>query len=202
MNTIVYNKNVIEFLTVSKQYCSFVENAKRFTNKIFVEKIDKILSLLYLKFSLLEDVKTDVDGFPQDFVAEYDYNYYKNIVSDKLGNFDKFINLSLDDSKVDEQVEISECIADIYQDLKNLNENFLSGSEDAMEASLLNCQQNFRDYWGQRCLCVLLCLHEAIYSDEFSTIDEDTFEDEQEQSPENQQNSFYNNFIENYHKQL
>lgn len=202
MNTIVYNKKVIEFLTVSKQYCAFIENAKRLTNKDFVEKIDKILSLLYLKFSLLDEVRTDVDGYPQDFVAEYDYNYYKNLVSDKLGNFDKFINLSLDDSKVDEQVEISECMADIYQDLKNLNENFLSASEEAMEASLLNCQQNFKDYWGQRCLCVLLCLHEIIYSQEFSSIDDDSFEEEQDESADNQRNNFYNSFIENYHKQL
>ena len=49
----IYSRNVIDFLTVAAEYCSFLESCDKESDKNFIDKITKILPLLYLKVSLL-----------------------------------------------------------------------------------------------------------------------------------------------------
>ena len=75
-----------------------------------------------------------------------------------------------------EQAEISECAADIYQDLKNFAENCRSGSEEAMSAALTQCHNNFKDYWGMRLISLQAALHRAAYLNTNDDDDEDNDE--------------------------
>jgi len=49
----IFEKNVIEFVTVAAEFCAFLERAEHMKRKAFVDTSLKILPLLYLKASLL-----------------------------------------------------------------------------------------------------------------------------------------------------
>ena len=51
----IYTKNTIEFITVAKEYCAFVEDADKLSKKDFLFQTQKLLALLYLKTSILQN---------------------------------------------------------------------------------------------------------------------------------------------------
>ena len=52
----IFDKNVIEFVTVAAEFCAFLERAERMKRSTFVDTSLKILPLLYLKASTLDRV--------------------------------------------------------------------------------------------------------------------------------------------------
>ena len=53
MNENIYDKNIIEFVTVGVEFCSFIEQANETSRNAFTDTAIKILPLLYLKATLL-----------------------------------------------------------------------------------------------------------------------------------------------------
>ena len=47
MDERIYSKNIIEFVTVSAEYCAFIERVPELEKEEFLDKIIKILPLLY-----------------------------------------------------------------------------------------------------------------------------------------------------------
>lgn len=197
----IFEKNTLEFLTVANEYCGFLEKSEKYTRKDFIAKMQKILPLLYLKAAMLPETDDYADGEAEVFLSEYDYEYIKNKTSQRLGSVDGYINIfpTEDNYAEYEQAEISECAADIYQDLKNFAENCRSGSEEAMSAALTQCRNNFKDYWGMRLISLQAAFHRAAY---LNTDDDNNEEDTSLQNEEYNGNSLINNFLENYHKKI
>ena len=54
---------------------------------------------------------------------------------------------------------ISENIADIYQEIKDLACNYQTREESIMNDALVNCLEAFEQHWGQKLLNVLRPLH-------------------------------------------
>lgn len=71
MDERIYSKNIIEFVTVSAEYCAFIERVPELEKEGFLDKITKILPLLYLKATLLTPEEPEEDGFSEKFVTEY-----------------------------------------------------------------------------------------------------------------------------------
>ncbi|CUQ64955.1 Uncharacterised protein [Dorea longicatena] len=59
---------------------------------------------------------------------------------------------------------ISEDLADIYQDIKDFIFVFQLGFNETMNDSLAICQENFRLHWGQKLVNTLRALHEVKYA--------------------------------------
>jgi len=194
----IFEKNTLEFLTVANEYCGFLEKSEKYTRKDFIAKMQKILPLLYLKAAMLPESDDYADGEAEVFLSEYDYEYIKNKTSQRLGSVDGYINIfpTEDNYAEYEQAEISECAADIYQDLKNFAENCRSGSEEAMSAALTQCRNNFKDYWGMRLISLQAALHADIGRDAINRVSTT------DPQPEYNGNSLINNFLENYHKKI
>ena len=72
MDDIVYSHQVLEFVTVANEYCSFVEKTAHFTKKDYVTKFQKLLPLLYLKASLIPDIESDEELMTEKIVSEAD----------------------------------------------------------------------------------------------------------------------------------
>ena len=171
------DKGTMEFLTVASEYCAFVEKARKFSRKDFVTKLHKILALVYLKMTLLKDDPDGdlMDGEPEAFLSEYDYEHIRSIVSERLGSLDHYIDIThaaMYDGET-EQMEVSQCIADVYHNLKNFAENFRTGSEESAAASRAELIGDFRDTWGPRALALLLALHTFVYSPDINDEDDD-----------------------------
>lgn len=168
INQIVFSKNVIEFVTVAKEYCAFVENHHATTRREFVEKMQKIFPLLYLKATLLPPMELLGEEAIEKFVSEVDYNFLLNKLSAKLGRFDSYHEVfdeAMQFSETSIEANISENICDIYQDLKDFIMAYRIGNHDIMLESLGECKNNFETYWGQKLVNGLRALHVLIYDE-------------------------------------
>lgn len=182
---IVFSKNVVEFVTVAVQYCTFLENTENQTSKEYTDKLTKLLPLLYLKAALLPETEIEDEIYPEVTVTEDDYNYIVSKLYSAYKEKDTYLEVFLDDMKYSDTpiaASISEDIADIYQDIKNFISIYEQGIEENMSEGLYTCFENFKLYWGQKLVNVLRALHSLRYSE-----DEENIEDNDLDSDNNQE---------------
>ena len=195
------DKGTMEFLTVASEYCAFVEKARKLTRADFVAKLQKITALVYLKMTLLKDDPDSdmMDGEPEAFISEYDYEHIRSIVSARLGSLDRYIDIMQPAIAAveTEQMEVSQCVADVYHNLKNFVENFRTGSEDAAQASRAELIADFRDTWGPRALALLAALHTFVYNPDIDDEDDDNFSNP---TPRSTGNTLLDNFMDSYRR--
>lgn len=92
----IYSEAVVEFVTVSAEYCKRLETCQEFGQDDFIDVFCKILPLLYLKASLLVGLVSDEEeGFVEHPVTENDYNYVRNCVADLLMDKDDYLDVLL-----------------------------------------------------------------------------------------------------------
>ncbi len=172
---VVYSKNVIEFVTVANEYCSFVEAVDEFSRKDFLSRLQKLLPLLYLKAALLPEPDSELmDEAAEKFVTEEDYNFILNKLTLKLGQFDAYQEIydsSFQSSQIPVEGSIAENITDVYQDLKDFILCYRIGTVEVMNDALRECRTNFEEFWGQRLVNGLRVIHNLLYSN--ANIDEE-----------------------------
>ena len=178
---IIFDRNVIEFVTVAAEFCKYMEQAEGIRRAAFVDTTLKILPLLYLKATLLPPCETMGDDLPEHYVTEETCEVLRMNLAGILGEKDDYLDVFVEDMKYSDQPitrYISEDLADIYQDIKDFIFVFQLGLNETMHDALAICQENFRLYWGQKLVNTLRALHEARYA---QGEDED---EEEEDEPE------------------
>jgi hypothetical protein len=173
---IVYSPAVIEFVTVTAETCLFLEHATEFSRTDFVQKIVKILPLLYLKTSLVDIPESVFDDVPERFVSEEDYVYIKEQVEQLLGPDDSYLETFHPDMAISDTpiaAFISENLADVYQELKDFAANYQLADVDTMNDALVFCLEAFGEHWGQKLLNALRALHAIRFSDGFGQEDDE-----------------------------
>lgn len=168
-NKVIYSKESIEFTTVAVEYCIYLEKVDvNTTSHEFIDRLTKILPLLYLKAQLIPSLNED-DGYGDidQPVTEEDYNFIEGKCKDILGIKNDYLEVFHEDMMYSETPiisHISENLADIYQDLRNFAAVFELGVEPHMEEALFICIENFKERWGQCLVNVLRAIHFAKYS--------------------------------------
>ena len=99
MDERIYSKNIIEFVTVSAEYCAFIERVPELEKEEFLDKIIKILPLLYLKATLLTPEEPEEDGFSEKFVTENMYESVRENIESLLGEDDSYLEVFQNDMK-------------------------------------------------------------------------------------------------------
>lgn len=158
----VYQQPAIEFVTVAVQLCLYLEQIEGQDKSEFVEKMLCLLPLLYLKARLLPKATEELDGFPERFVSEQEYEDIRQKVAQCMGADDTYLEVFVEDMRYsDEPITafVSENIADIYQEVKDLACNYQTRDEAVMNDALVNCIEAFEQHWGQKLLNVLRPLH-------------------------------------------
>ncbi|MDO5665225.1 MAG: DUF5063 domain-containing protein [Bacteroidia bacterium] len=166
-DNIVYSPAVIDFVTVSVEFCAILEKGETVSREQWVDKMLKLLPLMYIKASLLPQTVEINDESPETFVKEEDYARVAALISSIMGEEDVYLDVFVEDMKYSERpisAFISENIADIYQDVRNFISIYQYGLTEQMNDALLICQQNFKTYWGQKLINVLRPLHSIFYS--------------------------------------
>ncbi len=182
---IVYSRNVIEFVTVGREFCNWLENVPEQDRKTFIGTALKILPLLYLKASVLPKGENMLDDFLESFVTEEDYEFVRYQVMRKMGRFDDYLEVFTPDMQRSETPltsTVSENLADIYQDVKNFLLNYRTAATEIMNDALVELIRQFELYWGQRLVNVLRALHQVYYSGEDLDETEDNQTDEVDDS--------------------
>ena len=180
----IFDKNVIEFVTVAAEYCAFLERQDLMTRTEFVDKVLKILPLLYLKASLLPKFEQLNDEVLESYVTEDQYESIRSKVAAIMADKDDYLDVFIEDMRYSDQPigkNISEDLADIYQDIRDFIFIFQLGMNETMNDALFICQENFKLLWGQKLVNTLRPLHEVRYntdSDEDEEFDENDDEDD------------------------
>ena len=163
----LYQRDILEFVTVAVQYCAYLEDSEGRSREEFVDTMSKLLPLLYLKGSLLPQYETYSDNMLSDYVTEENYDIIRNNIAYIMADKDDYLDVFVDDMKYSDEpimMTISENLADIYQDIKNFAYIYKQGVEDEMMSALELCNQNFRTDWGQKLVNVLRAIHEVKYT--------------------------------------
>ncbi len=158
----VYQEPAIEFVTVAVQLCLYLEQVAEHEKSDFIEKMLCLLPLLYLKARLLPKGTEEMDGYPERFVTEQEYEDIRLLIAQQLGSDDAYLEVFMEDMRYsDEPITafISENIADIYQEVKDLACNYQTREETIMNDALVCCLEAFEQHWGQKLLNVLRPLH-------------------------------------------
>jgi hypothetical protein len=165
-NDSVYSQNVVQFVAVSNMFCVLAETVSEFEKKSFVEQSIKLLSILYVKALSVEKPLTVEGADVEKFVNEADWTILSNKIAEKLGEHDNYTDVTEPMNPSENlNLSLSECYADIYQDLKDFTSIYkVSGAESINEA-LWECIDNFEQIWGPRILSLLKELHNIFYGE-------------------------------------
>ena len=158
----MYLEPAIEFVTVAVQLCLYLEQVAEHEKSDFIEKMLCLLPLLYLKARLVPKTTEEMDGYPERFVTEQEYEDLRQLIAQQLGSDDAYLEVFVEDMRYsDEPITafISENIADIYQEIKDLACNYQTREEAIMNDALVSCLEAFEQHWGQKLLNVLRPLH-------------------------------------------
>ena len=165
---IVYSKNVIEFVTVANEYCASVENVSHYSAQENLQKLQKLLPLLYIKASVLPKIERLLDEELEKYMTELDYNVLHQKWLQQLHENDSFYEVfdpSIQFGQETVTASVSENLLDIYQGLKDFITAYSIGNEEVMNDSLAECLFNFEGSWGQQLVNVMRAVHMLVYSD-------------------------------------
>ena len=93
----IFDKNVIEFVTVAAEFCAFLERAERMKRSTFVDTSLKILPLLYLKASMLPKCETIGDEALETYVTEEIYEILRINLSGLMADKDDYLDVFVQD---------------------------------------------------------------------------------------------------------
>jgi len=178
VNNLIYNKNTLEFVTVTLEFCALMEATSKHTLFSFSDKAIKILPLLYLKATLLPAFEEPDEEYDIEyFITENTYEAIRNRTADLFGEYDSYLETFHPDMEYSDTpiaATISENLADIYQDLGDFAALFRQENEEVMKQALYVCEENFRLHWGQKLLNALKAIHVVRFNEDLS-IDDDNF---------------------------
>ncbi len=167
LNSLVYARQVIEFVAVGSEFCRIMEGTGEYTAPALVDLTRKILPLLYFKASLLPEVRQVLEEPLEKYVSEMDYIVLLRKLTLKLEDSDTYYEVFDPDIQFGSETvtaSVSENLMDIYQDLKDFITSYSLGNEEVMNDALFECKAHFGDFWGQRLVNVLRALHQLVFN--------------------------------------
>ena len=144
-----------------------LENAASLNRKEFISSMLKLLPLLYLKSQIVLHFNNESDVYLEHVVTEDDYNAIRYSIADKLGEYDDYLDVFLEDMKYSDSPihrTVSEDLADIYQELRDFLHIYEQDFEESTAAALGELSDTFAQRWGQTVVNVLRPLHETMYN--------------------------------------
>lgn len=141
---------ILELLTVANEYCFFIEKISSFDEGKILDFLRKILPLLYVKGSAVKAIDDVDDTFMQRYVTEEMYENIFNDIRNKIGSNNVFYTFD-EDLKESVEMNMSECLTDIYQDLKDVSIAYINGIENEKQSAQYCLNKWFVSRWG---LCI------------------------------------------------
>lgn len=161
-NKILYSEEVLGFVALSKEYCTLLETNLEIEQDVFIRFALYSLPALYSSMIRIPALEPVFDEGSEKFVSEHDWSeVFRKIAAKMEGNNDFLDIPSATEFDRSELVtrNISEDMADIYQDLRDFLEVYRNAPEEVMNDALWECQNNFLTYWGSKILRVSSALH-------------------------------------------
>jgi hypothetical protein len=161
MDEPAYSAPVIEMLTVANEYCLFIDRIEKFPSDELYPFTQKLLTLMYLKGSLLPEIEVEDNEANERFVTAEQWEGIFSILREKFGSDDEFWVLDLEgpDDTTPIKASLSELLCDIYQDMQDFIMLYQKESRAAKQNAASECKSLFLSHWGIRVVDILKVLH-------------------------------------------
>lgn len=168
-NNTSLSRGAISFIGLATEFCTALEQAPSMERDAFIDSMLRLLPRLYIVMTDMDSTHTSLEEFDTlgSYIDEAQYEGVRAGVASLLGEDDTFLETFEQDMKYSDTpiaANISEGLADIYQDLFN----FLTPVRDSEGAlapqALQECRENFNNYWSQTLVNVLRPLNSLRYS--------------------------------------
>jgi hypothetical protein len=161
----VFSKKVLEMITVANEYCHFLETASEYPLSDFLGFLQKILPLIYLKASLLPDIRVSDEDATEHYVTEEEWEAMFNELHRKLDDADLYLFLDHDKNNNTDPIRgsIAESITDIYQDLKDFILLYQKPMKIFKECAVRDCKYLFETRFGYRIVDVMTAVHNHLF---------------------------------------
>lgn len=161
--------NSIAFIALANEYCNEVEGTRETERDPFIISMLKLLPRLYISATDININDTDGSIFIDSYLDEDYYESIRRNIETLIGPDDVYLEVFEDDMKYSDTpiaASISECLADIYQDLYNFISSVKDAPTDVVQDILYICKENFEAYWGQKLCNVLRALNNLRYKND------------------------------------
>lgn len=179
---IVYAENVLGFATLATEYCNLLDGVALMSQKEFVDKVHRLLPLIYLKAIILPDTEPEMPDMIEKSVTQEEWEAVCDTMIKKMVGIDAYQEILDPLANEDQMGSLSEGFADIYQDLKDFVVLYNMGTAEIMNDAIWDCKNNFKAYWGQRLVNIQRVLHNLLYGgtqlNENDALTEDDFDPE------------------------
>lgn len=166
---IVYSPQVIDFVAMATETCRLLEQSASAERDDVMARLLRLLPMLYARTLLLPETDGGDAYAAESYVTEQDYEWLRTNLSVLFAEHDEFEEMVYDEGVVTGETRwrrLSECLADIYQPLRNFLETYRGGIEVNIEESLWAVRDNFELYWGGDLVDALRHMHRLTYIDE------------------------------------
>lgn len=164
------NRNSLAFVGAATEYCSLLEHVAEYDKDEFISAMLRLLPRLYIMMSDYKRESHDTDGAEFDApgfnIQEEQYEQVRSAVAVLLGEDDTYLETFEQDMKYSETpiaANISEGLADIYQDLCNFLIPVRDSGGVLAENALEECHDNFVTYWAQTLVNVMRPINHLQY---------------------------------------
>lgn len=175
------NNNALAFTALSREYCEVLASAGDITPGRFIATMLKLLPRIYITAT---DLKTSAsalapeieDSWLNPALDEQTYEEIRSSVAMLIGEEDVFLEVFEEDMKYSETPvasSISECLADIYQQLYNFLFTVADSTEEVADGAIVAIRSSFREFWSQTLLNVLRAINHLWTADLFPEDDDD-----------------------------
>jgi len=164
----VFSRKVLEMITVTNEYCYFLENSQNYTLVEFLNYLQKILPLIYLKASLLPDIIVEDESMTEHYLTVEQWEEMFNNLRQKLSECEIFYYIDHDTNNELEPIRgsLAECITDIYQDLKDFLLLYQKPLKAFKENAVRDCKYLFKTRFGYRLLDAMTAIHNYLFQNE------------------------------------
>jgi len=160
-NDTTLSRPILELAAMATEYCKLIENATTGEHEAFIKSLKGFIPLLYLRGSLLAATEPEYPEANERYVTEEQWEVVFLNLRDHFGEKDEFWFVDYNEISHNDPVKtsVSECLTDIYQDLKDFVLLYKKNSLAARENAVFSCQSLFHDRWGQRLAQLLPYIH-------------------------------------------
>jgi hypothetical protein len=178
---VIYSRQVVEFAASANEYCKYLEGTKDISGIDILKVMQRLLSFIYLRASLLPLLDPQLEEPNEKTVTEFDWTRMHDNLLTKMGNNDPFPVIVTAGAPSDGLYtgSISEYLTDIYQDLKDFVVSYKSGQEAVMNDAVWEVLMNFEEFWGKKLLNVLSAIHTVLYSEADGNVENDLKDDDE-----------------------
>jgi len=161
----VYSRNVLEMITVANEYCYFLENSQKYSFMEFLNYLQKMLPLVYLKASLLPDIIVEDESFTEHYLTLEQWESMFNDLRQKMAECETFYYIDHDKNNETEPImgSVAECLTDVYQDLKDFLLLYQKPMKAFKENAVRDCKHLFKTRFGYRLLDAQTAIHNYLF---------------------------------------